>query len=211
MIYVMDIIEIYLYHHVYIIHLVILLQIIIRILQKIYMQHHHVKQNYDLNTSENNLFPNHSYISESQNISSLNYSDSIIPNTNFSKVYPTRIALPIVPSVYQNINQTYWQKHKQNPSIYKFKNSYNPYFQIPNSAPAIPNTYYTFINNGKTSIYPTHTNSNNNRPQSSSIVIPKLRNNKNKNKNTKPKGNVNNNNNIKICNPFKSQTPPIID
>eukprot|EP01084_Bolivina_argentea_P320669 556430_1 len=44
MIYVMDIIEIYLYHHVYIIHLVvILLQIIIRILQKIYMHHHHIK------------------------------------------------------------------------------------------------------------------------------------------------------------------------
>ncbi len=58
-------------------------------------------------------------------------------NNNLSTIYPTRIALPSVPpSVYQNN----WQNQR-------FKNenhSYNPYLQIPNSAPIMQNNngYY---------------------------------------------------------------------
>eukprot|EP01083_Nonionella_stella_P032483 88939_1 len=92
---------------------------------------------------ENVLFPNHS------SILPLNiglHVDPIIPNkptygAASLSAYPTRVAMPIVPSAYQSMEQSFWQKRRNNPSMYPIPQSkasylmpYTPYF-APNSAP----------------------------------------------------------------------------
>ena len=58
----------------------------------------------------------------------------IAPKASLSS-FPARVALPAVPAAYQNIDNSYWEKHKfESTKQAQFNSSYNPYF-APNSAP----------------------------------------------------------------------------
>ena len=185
-----------------------------------------MQKEYNFETRENNLFPHHSNPNN----------PGILPCNSLQKIYPTRIALPIVPAAYQNITPNFWEDHRRNPKDFAFNKSkssylqcsYNPCFP-PKSAPPAPLMPYN-NNNIMNNINCTNgtninTNNNNNlntnsiqngRPKSarsnanastSTTNTSNTSRSRSKLNNGKPKGIINASPSSSSSNPFNPSTP----